>query len=107
MTAAHVELSRRAERDLRHLSASDRRRLLKAIKPSFGPGPLPANADDRPLSGRAPWRRVGELRVLYREMTSDELPAGVTSGRLIARIIHRGDLHTVVGTLTRPVAALS
>lgn len=102
MTAAHVELSRRAERDLRHLSASDRRRLLKAIESSFGQGPQPANADDRPLSGRAPWRRlrVGELRVLYREMTSDELPAGVTSGRLIARIIHRGDLHTAVGTLT-------
>jgi len=102
LTGAHVDVSRRAERDLRNLSAPDRQRLLNAIEQTFGRGPLPADVDDRPLSGRAPWRRlrVGELRVLYREMTSEELPSGVTHGRRIARIIHRGDLHRAVGTLS-------
>jgi len=102
MAAAHVELSRRAERDLGRLSAPDRRRLVRAIEQTLGQAPLPANADDRPLSGRAPWRRVrvGELRVLYREMTLDELPAGAARGRRIARIIHRRELHRAVGTLT-------
>lgn len=102
MAVAHVELSRRAERDLHNLGASDRHRLVSAIEQTLGQDPLPANADDRALSGRAPWRRlrVGELRILYREMTLDELPAGAARGRRIARIIHRGDLHRAVGTLT-------
>jgi mRNA-degrading endonuclease RelE of RelBE toxin-antitoxin system len=102
VAAAHVELSRRAERDLRNLSAPDRRRLVHAIALTLGQDPMPANADDRALSGRAPWRRlrVGELRVLYREMARDELPAGAARGHRIARIIHRGDLHRAVGTLT-------
>jgi mRNA-degrading endonuclease RelE of RelBE toxin-antitoxin system len=100
--AAHVELSRRAERDLRKLSASDRRPLVSAIEQTPGQDPLPANADDRALSGRAPWHRlrVGELRVLFREMSADELPANVAHGRRIARIIHRGDLHRATSTLT-------
>ena len=99
---AHVELSRRAERDLRNLSAADRRRLVSAIKQILGRDPLPANADDRALSGRAPWRRlpVGELRVLFREMSLDELPANVAHGRRIARIIHRGAFHRATSTLT-------
>jgi len=62
---------------------------------------MAANADDRALSGRAPWRRlrVGELRILYRELTVDELPAGSAHGRRIARIVHRGDLHRAADTL--------
>lgn len=102
MAGAHVELSRRAERDLRDLSAPDRRRLVRAIEQTLGQDPLPANADDRALSGRAPWRRlrVGELRVLYRDMTQDELPAGAAHGRRIARIIHRGHLQRAISTLT-------
>lgn len=101
MAAAHVELAGRAERDLRALSAPDRRRLVRAIEQTLGQDPMPANADDRPLSGRAPWRRlrVGELRILYRELTAEELPAAGTRGRRIARIIHRGDLHRAVVTL--------
>jgi len=41
--------------------------------------------------------RVGELRVLYRELTIEELPAGTAHGR---RIVHRGDLHRAASTLT-------
>ena len=102
MAAAHVELSRRAQRDLRNLSAADRKRLVRAIEQTLGIDPMPANADDRALSGRAPWRRlrVGELRVQYRELTVDELPAGAAHGRRIARIVHRGDLHRAASTLT-------
>ena len=102
MAAAHVELSRRAQRDLRNLSAPDRRRLVNAIEQTLGTDPMPINADDRALSGRAPWRRlrVGELRVLYRELTVDELPASATHGRRIARIVHRGDLHRAASTLS-------
>lgn len=102
MAAAHIELSRRAERDLRNLSAPDRKRLVSAIEQTLGADPMPANADDLALSGIAPWRRlrVGELRILYRELTIDELPAGAAHGRRIARIVHRGDLHRAAGTLT-------
>lgn len=102
MATAHVELSRRAERDLRNLSPPDRLRLIRAVEQTLGQDPLPANADDRALSGRAPWRRlrVGELRVLYRELAREELPEGMTGGRRIARIVHRADLHRAVGTLT-------
>lgn len=102
MAVAHVELSRRAERDLRNLSAADRHRLVSAIKQTLGSDPMPANVDDRALSGRVPWSRlrVGELRLLYRELTVDELPAGAAHGRRIARIVHRGDLHRAARTLT-------
>jgi mRNA-degrading endonuclease RelE of RelBE toxin-antitoxin system len=102
VAAAHVELSRQAERDLRNLSAPDRKRLVTAIEQTLGSDPMPANADDRALTGRTPWRRlrVGELRVLYRELTVDELPDGATRGRRIARIVHRGDLHRAANTLT-------
>ena len=101
MAAAHVELSRRAQRDLRNLSAPDRARLVAAIEQTLGVHPIPANADNLGLSGRAPWRRLrtGELRVLYREMAIDELPAGAAHCRRIARIVHRGDLHRAVSTL--------
>ncbi|MEJ7797367.1 MAG: hypothetical protein WKF42_02625 [Solirubrobacteraceae bacterium] len=102
MPAAHVELSRRAQRDLRNLNAPDRRRLVSAIEQTLGSEPMPANADDRALSGRAPWRRlrVGELRVLHRDLTIDELAAGAGYGRRIARIVHRGDLNRAASTLS-------
>jgi len=97
--AAHVELSRRAQRDLRNLSAPDRKRLVSAIEQTLGTDPMPIDADDRALSGRPPWRRlrVGELRVLYRDLTIEELPAGTAHGR---RIVRRGDLHRAANTLT-------
>jgi len=57
--------------------------------------PLPENADDKALTGRAPWRRlrVGELRILYRPHPR---------GRRVARIIQRGDLDRAVRTLPNP-----
>lgn len=91
-----VELSRRAERDLLSLSPPDRRRIGRAITDALACDPLPENADEKPLAGAAPWRplRIGELRILYRPQ-----PGG---GRLVARVIHRGDLDRAVRTLPNP-----
>jgi mRNA-degrading endonuclease RelE of RelBE toxin-antitoxin system len=41
VATAHVELSRRAERDLRNLSPPDRRRLIRAVEQTLGQDPLP------------------------------------------------------------------
>ncbi|MGI8946289.1 MAG: type II toxin-antitoxin system RelE family toxin [Thermoleophilaceae bacterium] len=98
-----VELSRRAERDLRRLSPRDRRKLEQALTETLAREPLPENADDRALVGGAPWRRlrVGELRIIYRALQPGEL-AGGDSTRYIQRIVHRGDLERAVGTLPDP-----
>ena len=55
---------------------------------------LPANANDRALKGRAPWRRlrVGELRILWRAVGNGER-------RRVARVIPRRDLERAVRTL--------
>lgn len=95
MARVRVGLSRRAERDLRKLDRTDRRRVAAALTEALASEPLPANADDKALSSRPPWRRlrVGELRILYR-------PA--PPGRYVGRIIHRGDLDGAVRTLPNP-----
>jgi len=100
MAIIRVELTHRATRDLRGLSPPDYRRAARAIAETLVSEPLPANADDRPLTGRAPWRclRVGELRVIYRTLEPDEI-AGVEDGRLVARVVHRGELERAVATL--------
>jgi len=97
----YVELSRAAERDLRKLDAPDHRRVATALVQTLAVEPMPANADDKALSGRSPWRRlrVGELRLLYRPLAPDELPTGHQHGRRVARIIHRGQLERAVSTL--------
>jgi mRNA-degrading endonuclease RelE of RelBE toxin-antitoxin system len=100
VASVHVEVSRRAERDLRALSPPDRRRAAVALSGALARDPLPANADDRALAERAPWRRlrVGELRVLYRKLEPGELP-DIQRGRYVARIVHRGDLERAITTL--------
>lgn len=100
MAVVHVELTRRATRDLRSLSPTDYRRAARAIAETLASKPLPANTDDKPLTGRSPWRRlrVGELRVVYRALETDEV-VGVKRGRIVARVVHRGDLERAVTTL--------
>ncbi len=97
----HVELSRAAERDLRRLSPPDHRRAATALTDTLGSEPMPANADDKALAGKAPWRRlrVGELRILYRPLNVEELPPDASHGRRVARIIQRGQLERAVSTL--------
>jgi mRNA-degrading endonuclease RelE of RelBE toxin-antitoxin system len=88
-----VELDRQAERDLRRLHPNDRRLILRAIAETLTRQPLLANADDKMLKGRALWRRlrVGELRILWRDVESRP--------RRVARILHRRDLERAVRTL--------
>lgn len=88
-----VELDRQAERDLRRLHPDDRRLVLRAISETLTRQPLPANADDKQLKGRAPWRRlrVGELRILWRDVDD--------RSRRIARVLHRRDLEWAVRAL--------
>jgi mRNA-degrading endonuclease RelE of RelBE toxin-antitoxin system len=89
-----VELDRQAQRDLRKLHPDDHRAALSAMADVPTHEPLPANANDRPLKGRAPWRRlrVGELRILWRAVGNGER-------RRVARVIHRRDLERAVRTL--------
>jgi mRNA-degrading endonuclease RelE of RelBE toxin-antitoxin system len=99
--ARRVELSRRAQRDLRSLDAATARRVA-AILSDLARDPTPANLDAKPLTGRPPWRRarVGDFRVLYRRLTSGELRGrGETAGVLIERILDRKDLERAIKRL--------
>lgn len=85
-----VELSARAERDLRRIKrVSDRQRLMVALQALAGDA---ANLNVKALQGRPPWRRlpVGDYRVLYRP---------VEQGRWVERIVNRRDLDRAVATL--------
>jgi hypothetical protein len=55
--------------------------------------------DVRPLEGRKPWRRlrVGDWRILFRPLSSQESPSG---GYLVARIVNRRELERAVRELT-------
>ena len=94
MAKVAVELDRQAQRDLRKLHPEDHRAALQAMADVLTCEPLPANANDRALKGRAPWRRVrvGELRILWRAVGDGER-------RRVARVIHRRDLERSVRTL--------
>ena len=86
----NVELSARAERDLRRIKRGpDRQRLVVALQAL---GDDTANLDVKALQGRAPWRRlrVDDYRVLYRP---------VEQGLWVERIVDRRDLDRAVATL--------
>jgi mRNA-degrading endonuclease RelE of RelBE toxin-antitoxin system len=105
----HVELSRRATKDLRQLDKPTARRILAVLQRDLSAEPPPDNLDIKLLQGAEPWLRlrIGTYRVLYRPMTRDELRSfaadSTTSsndeGYLVARIVHRRDLDQAVGTL--------
>ncbi len=87
-----IELAPRAIRDLKHLSRTTRKRVQQAFE-SLGADA--ANLDIKPVAGHAPWRRlrVGEHRVLYRELADED------ARYLVARIIDRRDLHRAIDKL--------
>jgi mRNA-degrading endonuclease RelE of RelBE toxin-antitoxin system len=79
-----VNLSSRAERDLRRLGpGDDRRRVLDALR-ALGEGA--PNLDVKPLVGRHPWRRLraGDLRVIFRPIDHRTV--------LVERIVNRREL---------------
>jgi mRNA-degrading endonuclease RelE of RelBE toxin-antitoxin system len=102
----HVELSRRAQRDLRALPERDRSRIARALREGLAADPLPRNLDLVALQGRAPWLRLrsGDWRVLLRPLSVRELADvanAATRGFLVARIVNRRDLERAVATLPR------
>lgn len=90
---SNIKLAPRAIRDLKHLDGKTRKRVQQAFQAL---GADAANLDIKPVAGRAPWRRlrVGEHRVLYRELVDE-----TDSRYLVARIIDRRDLHRAIDRL--------
>lgn len=89
----NITLAPRAIRDLKRLDRLTRKRVQQAFKAL---GAEAANLDIKQIAGHAPWRRlrVGEYRVLYRE-----LPAEGDLHYLVARVIDRRDLHRAIDKL--------
>ncbi len=101
---SHVELSKRALKDLRRIDHSTRRRLLTLLEDDLAAEPQPPNLDVKPLVGRTPWLRLrrGDYRILYRPLTDAELRtlrSGEDAGFLVERVIDRGDLERATPTL--------
>jgi mRNA-degrading endonuclease RelE of RelBE toxin-antitoxin system len=88
-----IKLAPRAIRDLKSLDRQTRRRVQQAFQALEVDA---ANLDIKPVAGHAPWRRlrVGEHRVLYRELVAD-----ANSRYLVARVIDRRDLHRAIDKL--------
>lgn len=100
----HIELSKRALKDLRRIDHGNRRRLIALLEDDLSAEPQPPNLDVKPLVGRSPWLRLrrGDYRILYRPLTDPELQTlGVSEkvGFLVERIIDRGDLERATATL--------
>jgi mRNA interferase RelE/StbE len=88
-----VKLAPRAIRDLKGLDRQTRKRVQHAFQAL---GADAADLDVKPVAGRAPWRRlrVGEHRVLHRELVDD-----ADARYLVARVIDRRDLHRAIDRL--------
>jgi mRNA-degrading endonuclease RelE of RelBE toxin-antitoxin system len=89
----HIELSKRALKDVRRIDHANRRRLLNLLEQDLAAEPQPPNLDVKPLVGRTPWLRLrrGDYRILYRPLTDAELRtlrAGESAG-LPRRAGHR------------------
>lgn len=106
----HIEVTARAEKDLRQLDRPTRGRIVEALRVDLAPTPPPDNTDVKPLRGAEPWMRlrIGTYRILFRALTAKELAPLVavlpkadrpSDGYLIERIVHRRDLDRAVGTL--------
>ncbi len=98
MTTVSVRLAPAAEKDIRGLSHPERNRIREAFA-SLRRGD--ANLDVKALRGAAPWLRMraGDWRVLYRALSSGEVPSGAESGFLVARVVNRRDLEKAVRKL--------
>jgi len=88
-----IRLAPRAIRDLKRLDSPTRKRVQRSFEALATNA---VNLDIKPVAGHTPWRRlrVGEHRVLYRE-----LPVEADSRYLVARIIDRRDLHRAIDKL--------
>ncbi len=90
---SNIKLAPRAIRDLKGVGRQTRKRVQQVFQAL---GADAANLDIKPVAGHPLWRRlrVGEHRVLYRELV-DEADARY----LVARVIDRRDLHRAIDRL--------
>jgi mRNA-degrading endonuclease RelE of RelBE toxin-antitoxin system len=90
---SNIELAPRAIRDLKRLDRQTRKRVQQAFQALEVDA---ANLDVKAVAGHAPWRRLrlGEHRVLYRELAEE-----TASRFLVARVIDRRDLHRAIDQL--------
>ena len=115
----HVELGRRAEKDLKALAPKVREVVVQALLTGLTEDPPPENLDVKPLKGAAPWMRlrVGDYRIVYRALnpremqgllannpglraeTAEARKSGEPTGWLVARIVNRRDLTKAVAGL--------
>ena len=106
----HVELSSRAEHDLRSLARQPEfPGIVNALKTRLTQSPLPENADIKHLAGHSPWlrMRVGTYRIVFRPLTASELAtlrtrqfvANDQRGYLVERIVHRRELEEATARL--------
>jgi mRNA-degrading endonuclease RelE of RelBE toxin-antitoxin system len=91
---ARIELAPRAIRDVGQLERPVRERMQRALEALSEHA---SNLDVKPVTGRSPWRRlrVGEHRILFRQLAPSEAPPGY----LVARVIDRRDLLRAIDTL--------
>jgi mRNA-degrading endonuclease RelE of RelBE toxin-antitoxin system len=95
----HLEVARRAQRDLRQLDV----RVVEGIEAALTPNPPAENLDVKAVQGRRPWLRLrlGDYRVLFRPLTVRECrDLEVERGYLIARVVDRRDLDRAIRTLS-------
>lgn len=95
----HVELGRRAQRDIRSLDRRVRRHIVNGLHHVDAP-----NADVKNLAGHPPWRRLrtGDYRIVFRMLGAEELAVldvDDTEGILVARVVHRRELERAVASL--------
>jgi mRNA-degrading endonuclease RelE of RelBE toxin-antitoxin system len=105
---SHIELSRRASRDLKSISPHQRKRVVRHLTRLRASPPL-ANLDVKPIAGHAPWLRLraGAFRILYRRLTPAELEMlarrrgglDAETGFYVGRIVDRSELERAVDTL--------
>lgn len=107
----NVELTRRAQRDIRRLDRQDQLQVKAALEALAAEAP---NLKIKSVAGRPPWwrLRVGEMGVLYRHEdppAPQDKPAGQDkptgqdkpAGRkwIVARVVQRQELDRAVSTL--------
>jgi mRNA-degrading endonuclease RelE of RelBE toxin-antitoxin system len=107
---AHVELSSKAQRDLKRLGPGpEQKAIVDALMVGLGAVPPPENLDIKMLKGFPQYLRlrVGDYRIIYRPIDPAELPwlsegtgtPEVVTAYLVARIVHRRDLERAVASL--------
>jgi mRNA-degrading endonuclease RelE of RelBE toxin-antitoxin system len=104
----HLEYGKRATKDMRKIPRKDRERIGAQVA-QLGKIPPAANLDLDKIRRQEPWLRlrVGNFRVLFRQLTRGEMDvlclrrgtlAGAT-GFLIGRVVDKQDVERAIDTL--------